>query len=182
MFNPMFVPPRHNPGMIRLANLTLPLLAHFMGNIRDVQIPDEEFAHLEALRDERAILTPNHPTGNDPFVPFFLSRKLRQPFHYLAAREILVGFKGWVMNQVGAYSVIRGIADRPSLRATRALLAEQDRKVVIFPEVAPARHRERPAGPGACPEASDRAQGDLLPAPPPHRRTRAAGARARPWD
>ncbi len=130
----MFVPPRHNPWMVRIADLALPLAAQFMGNIRDVHIPDEDFQHLEALRHHRAILTPNHPTGNDPFVPFFLSRRLKQPFHYLAAREILVGVKGWVMNQVGAYSVIRGIADRQSIRTTRALLAEHDKKVVIFPE------------------------------------------------
>jgi 1-acyl-sn-glycerol-3-phosphate acyltransferase len=59
---------------------------------------------------------------------------LREPFHYLAAREVLDGVKGWVLNHLGAYSVIRGVPDRESLRMTRRLLGEMNRKVVIFPE------------------------------------------------
>jgi 1-acyl-sn-glycerol-3-phosphate acyltransferase len=134
MFRPMFVPPRGHPLVMRVANTFFPALAHAFGNIRDVQVPDEDFARLEALRPSRAILSPNHPTGNDPFVPFWLSRRLGEPFNYLAAREVLDGAKGWLMNRVGCYSVIRGVADRESLRTTRKLLSELDRKVVIFPE------------------------------------------------
>lgn len=134
MFDPMFIPPRDNPFFVRVATTTLPLLLNLIANVRDVRVRDEDMAHLEAVRPTRALLSPNHPTGNDPFVLMWLSRLLRQPFNYLAAREALDGLKGWFMNQAGAYSVIRGAADRESLRATRRLLAEQDRKVVIFPE------------------------------------------------
>src|SRR5260370_23998012 len=41
---------------------------------------------------------------------------------------------GWLIQRLGAYSIHRGLPDRQSLRMTRRLLAEMDRKVVIFPE------------------------------------------------
>lgn len=134
MFDPMFVPPREHSLVLRLANVTLPLLAHSMGGIREFQVEPEDLRHLETLRGSRAILSPNHPTGHDPFVMFWLSRRFGEPFNYLAAREVLEGAKGWCMNRVGTYSVIRGVPDRESLRTTRRLLADLDRKVVIFPE------------------------------------------------
>lgn len=134
MFDPMFVPPRENRLLIRLANSLLPTFSHALGNLRDVQVSEEDLQHLRALGPQRAILTPNHPTGNDPLVMFWISRLLGQPFNYLAAREVLDGLKGWFMNRMGTYSVIRGVPDRESLRTTRRLLAELNRKVVIFPE------------------------------------------------
>lgn len=143
MYQPMFVPPRHNRVLLWLANKLLPTLAPVLGNVRDVRVAEEDFARLEALREHRAILSPNHPTGDDPVVPFWLSRRLGQPFFYLAAREVLEGFKGRFLNQLGTYSVIRGVPDRESLRCTRRLLAEQDRKVVIFPEGEIDEHNDR---------------------------------------
>jgi len=134
MYKPMFVPPQENPLLQQTVYALLPGLAQMIANIRDVHVAWEDFAHLEALKAHRGILTPNHPTGADPFVVMWLGRMLRQPFNYLCAREVLVGPKGWLLNQLGTYSVIRGIADRESLRTTRRLLAEHNRKVVIFPE------------------------------------------------
>src|SRR5205814_6982643 len=93
-----------------------------------------DFARLAALRAHRAILCPNHPTETDPIVLFWLARMLRQHFNYVATRETLDGLRGRLLNQVGVYSVIRGFPDRESLRMSRRLLAEMDRKVVIFPE------------------------------------------------
>ncbi|HEU4753873.1 MAG TPA: 1-acyl-sn-glycerol-3-phosphate acyltransferase, partial [Armatimonadota bacterium] len=134
MFSPMFVPPRDNPFMVRLTHALLPGISQMVANLRDVTVSPEDFRILRDLGPHRALLSPNHPTGNDPIVMVWLSRLLGQPFNYMAAREVLVGLKGWVLNQVGAYSVIRGVPDREALRATRRLLAELDRKVVIFPE------------------------------------------------
>lgn len=130
----MFVPPRQNRLLMRFANASLPALVQMLANIRDVQVEPADFQHLEKLRGHRMVLSPNHPTGNDPYILFWLSRMLGQPFLYLAAREVLDGPRGWVMNQLGTYSVIRGVPDRESLRTTRRLLAEEDKKVVIFPE------------------------------------------------
>jgi hypothetical protein len=134
MFDPMFVPPRHNPALLWIANTFLPRLAPFLGKAHDVQVGKEDLARLESLRGRRAILCPNHPTETDPIVLFWLSRLCRQPFNYLATRETLEGPRGRLLNQLGVYSVIRGFPDRESLRMTRRLLAKQDRKVVIFPE------------------------------------------------
>jgi 1-acyl-sn-glycerol-3-phosphate acyltransferase len=134
MFDPMFVAPRHNAALLSLSNLLLPRVAHFFGNVYDVNVPPEDFAQLAALRDSRALLCPNHPTETDPIVVFWLARMLGQPFNYLATRETLDGPRGRLLNQIGVYSVIRGFPDRESLRMTRRLLAELDRKVVIFPE------------------------------------------------
>jgi hypothetical protein len=134
MFKPMFVPPRQNPLLCRFTNAVLPAMANFLARIKDVRMPAEDLDRLRSLEAHPAILAPNHPTGMDPVVMLWVSRTLGQPFQYLAAREVLVGFKGWYLNQLGAYSVIRGTADRESMRATRRLLAEGRRKVVIFPE------------------------------------------------
>jgi hypothetical protein len=130
----MFVPPGNNRPVIGFVNAALPTLANFIAGIRDTQVSPEDLARLKELRSQRAILAPNHPTGNDPVVILWLSRMLGEPFNYLCAREVLEGPKGWLLNQLGAYSVIRGVPDRESLRYTRRLLAERDRKVVIFPE------------------------------------------------
>lgn len=134
MFDPMFVPPRHNPFLIWLCNATLPRLAPLFGNVYGLDLPNEDFARLKALGGGRALLCPNHPTETDPIVAFWLSRNLGQPFNYLATRETLEGPRGWLLNRIGVYSVIRGFPDRESIRMTRRLLAEMDRKVVIFPE------------------------------------------------
>ncbi len=134
MYTPMFIPPRRNGLLMQIANVGLPALVQLLANIREVHVHPAEFAHLEELKERRALLSPNHPTGNDPYVLFWLSRMLGRPFYYLAAREVLDGPRGWVMNHLGTYSVIRGVPDRESLRYTRKLLAEQDSQVVIFPE------------------------------------------------
>jgi hypothetical protein len=64
----------------------------------------------------------------------WLARRLGQPFYYVATHEIFHGFRGWLVRRVGAFSVLRGRPDRPSIRMSRRLLAEQDGKLVIFPE------------------------------------------------
>jgi hypothetical protein len=99
-----------------------------------VHVPETDWPRLESLRQGRAILSPNHPTTNDPLIAFFLSRRLGEPFNYIACRENFRGPFGWLIQRLGAYSVLRGLPDRESMRMTRHLLAERDRKVVIFPE------------------------------------------------
>lgn len=130
----MFVPPRHNAALFAFAHATLPRLAPLFGNVYDVRVPDADLTRLAALGEGRALLCPNHPTETDPIVLFWISGMLRKRFNFLATRETLEGPRGWLLNRIGAYSVIRGFPDRESIRMTRKLLAELDRKVVIFPE------------------------------------------------
>lgn len=143
MFDPMFVPPRHHPGLFWFARTFVPTLGRLFGNVHALSVDSEDLDRLRALRGHRAILSPNHPTETDPITVFWLSRLLDERFTYLSTRETLDGPRGWCLNRIGAYSVIRGYPDRESIRYTRRLLAEEDRKVVIFPEGLVYEHNDR---------------------------------------
>ncbi|MFN3653104.1 MAG: 1-acyl-sn-glycerol-3-phosphate acyltransferase [Armatimonadota bacterium] len=143
MFQPMFVPPRHHAGIHWFARTFVPHLGRLFGNVHRLHAAPGDLARLEVLRSHRAILSPNHPTETDPIVVFWLARNLGLRFHYLATRETLEGPRGWLLNRIGVYSVIRGFPDRESIRMTRRLLAEEDRQVVIFPEGLVYEHNDR---------------------------------------
>ena len=100
----------------------------------DLQIDSDDLRRLQDLKGKRRLLLPNHPTFQDPIVVFLLSARLHQTFYYLAAYESFKGLLGWFLQRVGAYSIRRGIADRPSIAYTLELLAQPDCCLVIFPE------------------------------------------------
>ncbi|MBV9850193.1 MAG: 1-acyl-sn-glycerol-3-phosphate acyltransferase [Armatimonadetes bacterium] len=132
-----FRPARLHPPTLRLFWAALPLLLRRFCDVVRVDIPPEDIARLKSLAGERLLLTPNHPTNDDPALLFALSQAANVPFHYLACRETFDGLGGlWgrLIQRLGAYSVVRGTADRESFRATRELLAGPAGKVVIFPE------------------------------------------------
>jgi 1-acyl-sn-glycerol-3-phosphate acyltransferase len=129
-----FRPPKENWFILRLSYGVLPLVMRRVRGIAAVSIPKPDWAHLETFRRRRAILSANHPTASDPLISMYLSRRLGEPFNYLACRELFHGPWGWIIQHVGAYSIHRGLPDRQALRMTRRLLVEMDRKVVIFPE------------------------------------------------
>lgn len=129
-----FRPPRENRLVLRVSESILPLVMRRVRGIVAVSIAKTDWARLEGLRGQRAILSANHPTTSDPLISMYLSRRLGEPFNYMACRELFHGPYGWFIQQVGAYSIHRGLPDRQALRMTRRLLAERERKVVIFPE------------------------------------------------
>jgi hypothetical protein len=129
-----FRPPLPRPWVIRLAYLLVPLAGRLWRRLVAVAVPEEDLARLRALRDQRFLLCANHPTLADPMVIWELSRRLGVPFYYMAARNVFRGVLGWVLQRGGAYSVQRGAPDREAMRMTRRLLAQEDRKVVVFPE------------------------------------------------
>lgn len=121
---------------LRLARAILPFAMRRRAIVR-IEISAQDIKKLRALRRERVVLTPNHPTNNDPAVVFELSRRAQMPFHYLCCREAFDdwgGVWGMLIQRIGAYSVVRGTIDRESFRYTRALLARRAAKLVIFPE------------------------------------------------
>jgi len=65
---------------------------------------------------------------------FLLSGQVRDQFHYLAAIERFRGREGWWLQRIGAYSVRRGLGDRPSVAQTLELLSHPRCRLVIFPE------------------------------------------------
>lgn len=102
-----------------------------------VDYEPEELDQLRALAPHRVLLTPNHPTNIEPALLFHLSRAVRQPFLFMACRESFdqgFGLWGQLIRRVGAFSVVRGTADRASMKATREMLATPRAKMVVFPE------------------------------------------------
>ncbi len=121
---------------LRLARAILPLAMRRRAIVQ-IEISADDIKKLRSLRRERVVLTPNHPTNNDPAIVFELSRRARMPFHYLCCREAFDDWGGaWgkLIQRIGAYSVVRGTIDRESFRYTRGLLARPGAKLVIFPE------------------------------------------------
>jgi 1-acyl-sn-glycerol-3-phosphate acyltransferase len=129
-----FCPPKENRLLLSLSHTLLPVVMRGLRRIVSVHIPEGDWPNLEGLRRGRAILSANHPTTSDPLIAMFLSRRLGEGFNYMACRELFHGPWGWTIQRLGAYSVHRGLPDRQAIRMTRRLLAELDRKVVIFPE------------------------------------------------
>jgi 1-acyl-sn-glycerol-3-phosphate acyltransferase len=126
----------HMPTL-RLWNACLPFIMRRFCEVDGVEVPEPDLARLKAAAGERLIVTPNHPTNTDPVLIFALARAADIPLHYVACREtfdLAGGLWGKVIQRLGAYSVVRGTADRESFRATRALLTSPGGKVVIFPE------------------------------------------------
>src|SRR5262249_10129147 len=129
-----FLPPRENRFLLWGSRVLLPFVMRRFRQIVAVSIAKADWSHREALRRRRAILSANHPTTSDPLIAMYLSRRLGEGSTYMACRELSHGPWGWTIQRLGAYSIHRGLPDRQSLRMTRRLLAEKDRKVVIFPE------------------------------------------------
>src|SRR5688572_29154520 len=82
-----FRPAIESPRTRALINLVgRPILRASRG-VQRVEIARADLKRLRALRNERVVLTPNHPTNTDPALMFELSRRAGMPFHYLCCRE-----------------------------------------------------------------------------------------------
>lgn len=126
-----FSPPIASPAVSGLVRALAPLVLR----LRD-QLVRVEFSGLErlaALRGQRALLLPNHPSETEPPVMALLARQLGEPFFFLATHELFQGFDGWIAQRMGAFSVRRGWPDRASLTFATQLLTKNN-KLVVFPE------------------------------------------------
>lgn len=132
-----FKPPTLNRSLLQFFYQCLPfLLKHQMGNLR-VQIEPETLDKLKAIQGERCLLLPNHPSDSDPAVMFELARQLDEAFFYVAAREVFdysMGFRGWLFQNLGVYSLVRGTNDRKSIKTSIETLSENKGRLVIFVE------------------------------------------------
>lgn len=130
-----FHPPKNNRFIIRLAQWLFPIASRFWWKIEGIEVDADGLQRLRQLKGKRVILCPNHPTGIDPAIVFYLSSLLDDEFNYLAAKECFENpLKGWFMQRFGCYSVVRGTADTESFRMTRQLLVEGKRWLAICPE------------------------------------------------
>ncbi len=131
-----FRPPNNNSFLIWSGKLILPLVLRVAPKVLEVEVPEEDFRRLKALKGHRVILTPSHSGGLEPFVVFHLSKLLGEEFNFLAAKETFerLSFAGWLIQQLGVYSIVQGVPDRSSFRMTKELLVGGKRWLVIFPE------------------------------------------------
>lgn len=93
---------------------------------------------MQQLKNQQAVLMFNHSDRYDPLIVASFAKLIGEDFSYLASREQFggwLGFKTWLMQHCGVYSVIRGIPeDVESKVATIKLIAEDKHKLVEFPE------------------------------------------------
>ena len=132
-----FRTPKPKPPVIAMAKLICPMVLKRTYGIQRVNYRKEDLELLRNLRNERVLLTPNHPTTAEPAIMFHLSAQVRESFYYVANRESFNewrGLFGWILQSCGGYSVMRGVPDRESFRTTRKLMSESSSKLVIFPE------------------------------------------------
>jgi len=130
---PDFYPPRLNPVLVRLLQGIAPLVGQWRYRLR-LKLTKGSGERFRSVADYPLLLLPNHPTHVDWMAMFLLSGQVRDQFHYLAAIERFRGREGWWLQRIGAYSVRRGLGDRPSVAQTLELLSRPRCRLVIFPE------------------------------------------------
>lgn len=130
---PEFYPPQLNRVLVQAVQMLAPWAAHLSYQL-DLEIDPDSLKHLSAVRHQRVLLLPNHPTFQDPIVIFLLSARMGQAYYYLAAQEQFQGLLGRFFQLIGVYSIRRGLADRASIAQTLELLTQPNCQLVIFPE------------------------------------------------
>lgn len=130
-----FFPPRLNRLVVRLVEWQLPRLLRRLMAVESVEVQGEDLDRLRAAVRQRCMLCPNHPTTLDPLILLHLGKLLRTPCSGLGSVESFdTPLKRWLLPRLGAYSILRGTADRESFRTTRQLLVAGERPLIVYPE------------------------------------------------
>lgn len=134
-----FKPPKPNTALIQVAKGFIPLVNRLFLKGLILDIDAESIDRLKTTDGYPTVLAPNHAARVDPAVMFFLSKRLSQQYYYMTARETygtgkFDGLRGFLMQRFGAYSIVRGTADRNAFRTTRELLSKGNASLVIFAE------------------------------------------------
>lgn len=134
-----FKPPKPSTTVIQVAKVLGPFISRWYLKGLTLEIDAESVARLETTHGYPTVLAPNHAACADPAVMFLLSKRLSQSYCYMTARETfdkghLGRLRSFLLQRLGAYSVVRGTADRNAFRATRQLLSEGEWPLVIFAE------------------------------------------------
>lgn len=134
-----FKPPKPNLSVIKVVNAIMPIVNRFYLRGMTLDIDSETVERIESTRGNPTLISPNHAASDDPYTMFLFSKNIAQPFYYMSAREVFDrgmfgGVRSAVMQWCGAYSVVRGTADRNAFRTTREVLFEGKWPLVIFGE------------------------------------------------
>jgi 1-acyl-sn-glycerol-3-phosphate acyltransferase len=111
-----FKPPRERTFIIRAARMMLPFLLRRFHKVVQIDVDEASLATIRQTDGAPAVFAPNHPGHPDPGVMFWVSAQSRRMFRYMSARETfgirgLLKMRGFLMQSLGAYSVIRGAAE-----------------------------------------------------------------------
>ena len=134
-----FKPPKLNTTAVQVAQSLMPLVNRLFLKGLTLDIDADSMARLKTVGGHPTVLAPNHAAHADPAVIFFLSKRLSQQYYYMTARETFDkgrfgGLRSFLLQRFGAYSIVRGTADRNAFRTTRGLLSEGTYPLVIFAE------------------------------------------------
>ncbi len=132
-----FRPPIDNPFFVATAKFLFPLVKQFRLLGADIQIQGDGLKRFNQLKGKRTVICPNHSHRNDPEVMLYLSMQAYENFNYICAREVFdwnFGLNGWIFQNLGVYSVVRGAADRESFKKTKEIIVAGKNKLVLFPE------------------------------------------------
>jgi hypothetical protein len=135
-----FIQPKFNYPFLWFMDASIKSLLKMVHNIDEVVVSEKDKELLKSLQKERLIYISNHPSTREPPIAYVIGNLLYSRFYYMAAREVFdwgYGLVGKVIQSAGAYSIIAGTADRESLKTTRAILANPEGKLVLFPEGEP---------------------------------------------
>jgi 1-acyl-sn-glycerol-3-phosphate acyltransferase len=102
--------------------------------VREIDVQGLDRLELLLKSGDSVLITPNHADHADCFVLYELSRRLAQPFTYMAAFQIFTGMARRVLPRVGVFSVDREGADLSAFKAAVSQLVEGRSPLVIFPE------------------------------------------------
>ena len=134
-----FKPPKLNTTLIQVAKAIMPLVNRLFLKGLTLDVDSESIERLKMIEGHPTVLAPNHAARADPAVTFLLSKQVSQQYYYMTARETFDkgrfgGLRSFLLQQFGAFSIVRGTADRNAFRTTRELLSEGSWPLVVFAE------------------------------------------------
>ena len=125
---------RFSPTIWRTVNLAYPLALRVNDQVTRVTLSEADWVKLNAVKGRPALLLPNHPSATEPSVLAGVSRRLNEPFRYVATHEIFPGWRGWIIRSMGTFSIRRGYPDFQALRMCERAMMDENCKMVMFPE------------------------------------------------
>jgi 1-acyl-sn-glycerol-3-phosphate acyltransferase len=132
-----FRPPEDNEFIINFTKLIFPLVLKFKLHGAELKVVGDGLERFNKLKGKRTVVCPNHSYRHDPEVMFALADMADEEFNFIAAREVFDwnnGLNGWLLQQLGCYSVVRGAVDRESFKTTKNIIVQNKKKLVLFPE------------------------------------------------
>jgi 1-acyl-sn-glycerol-3-phosphate acyltransferase len=90
-----------------------------------------------AVSGDGILITPNHSDHCDPLALMSITREMNIPLNFMATREIFEqqqGFRGFLMQRMGCFSINREGADIQAIKTAMQILSNAKYPLVMFPE------------------------------------------------